>query len=304
METNIFGFIEYSLIIESYSKSSYILNNEFFMYRFNIFNSITLKSFQEQSDKNFSIFLLHSNSIPDNYKKMFIQLEQENNFLKNIFIDQHYFICSEANKEIQEIIRENIKKNYLKSNNNAIITFRIDNDDAVPKTFIENIKKYCKQEYENTVINFPKIIQIQRISDDEYLSNNQFFPSNSIGMGYVSTLNNLVTVFELGSHPKIVMRRNILLLPFACGLQTINGKNSANSLDYSHLQKKSYKETKNLLKENNFSDFDIKSLGIIPLKFKRKIKLFIIAYIFFLIEKHRNHFVNEIKTTLKTLRKL
>ncbi|MDR2835433.1 MAG: putative rhamnosyl transferase [Bacteroidales bacterium] len=46
--------------MREYSKNVQIFQPDFFQYRINLFKNITLKSFRQQTDKDFHLFLLHS----------------------------------------------------------------------------------------------------------------------------------------------------------------------------------------------------------------------------------------------------
>ena len=57
----ILGFVYYSIRTGFRGKKfSDFFQPKYFDYRLDIFQNVTLKSFQDQSDKDFNVFLLHS----------------------------------------------------------------------------------------------------------------------------------------------------------------------------------------------------------------------------------------------------
>jgi len=132
----IVGFIRYSCRA-SFARSDFF-HSEYLDYRLGIFKDVTLKSFQEQTDTDFVIFLLHSESLPQKYKDIFQELERNNAFLRAIYIPD-----SELEGDAYRSAVEGSKK-HVKPLNGMSINFRIDNDDAVHSDFIARLKYFLK----------------------------------------------------------------------------------------------------------------------------------------------------------------
>jgi len=250
----IVGFIRYSC-------RAPFTRNDFFKpkyldYRLDIFKNITLKSFQEQTDKDFNILILHSENLPQKYKDIFIELENENSFLYNIFISD----AEIEGKDYVNAVEGSIE--YVNFYNDVSINFRIDNDDAVHRDYISRLKYYLKQEFIDYIISFPNVSIIQRTCKNKLLKQEKYFPSNSIGLAYVTGKKPYQTIMTLGDHGKVNQKHPMILLPGRGGIQTINGKNIMNSLYIGPVSSFNFDSIKIFLKENYYSDFDFKYLNI------------------------------------------
>ena len=218
----ILGFVRYSLRVNSWKGSSDIFEEKYFKYRFEIFKNITLKSFQNQNDMNFMLFLFHSVNMPQEYKEQFSQLEHDNSFLRNVYLH-------DGEDAFSEFLSGTIR--YIFSGN-VSVNFRIDNDDGVPCDFISRLREYCKPEFAGHAISMPNIYVVQRIRDDRYLLQTRYYPCNSMGLAYITDKNNYKTIIELGEHGHINRNIPVILLPeqIKGGIQTINGKNVTNRI--------------------------------------------------------------------------
>lgn len=274
-KTPIIGFIRYSCRASFTQKNFF--NSEYLDYRLKIFTNVTLKSFQEQTNKNFSVFLLHSENLPEKYKLIFSQLENDNLFLHNIYIPDTELEGSSYINALYDSI------NHVEFVNNLSINFRIDNDDAVPENFIENLNYYLKPEYYNNVISFANISIIQRIHKYNYLIQEKYFPSNSMGLAYVTGIDDYKTIMTLGDHGKINQKYTMILPCATGGIQTINGKNIMNSLYFGNVNSYNAESIKNYLEKRNFPCFDFTCLGIC----KRHIVLEILKKTFNYLKKNK-----------------
>jgi len=250
----IIGIIRYSCRA-SFTKSDYF-NPKYLDYRLNIFKEVTLKCFQEQTDKDFNIILLHSNNLPQKYKDIFSCFENNNSFLHNVYISDSELEGSEYINAVNETAQ------YIEFINNMSINFRIDNDDAVPCNFISRLRNYLKPEFYDYVISFPYISIIQRIHKNKYLKQERYFPSNSIGLSYVTKKDDYKTIMTLGDHGRVNKKHPMILLPGNGGIQTINGKNVMNALYFTKVSKMNPESLSAYLNGNNYSAFDFTCLNI------------------------------------------
>ena len=250
----IVGFIRYSCRA-SFTRDD-LFRPKYLDYRLDIFKNITLKSFQEQTDKDFNILLLHSENLPQKYKKIFQDIEDNNYFLHNIYIPDSEL----EGKDYINAVEGSIE--YVNFCNDVSINFRIDNDDAVPCDYISQLKKFLKPEFADYVISFPNISIIQRTHKNKLLRQEKYFPSNSIGLAYVTDKKPYKTIMTLGDHGKVNKKHPMILLPGRGGIQTINGKNIMNSLYWGPAAAFNFDSLRAFLKENGYSDFDFKCLHI------------------------------------------
>ncbi len=189
------GFIRYSCRA-SFNRGGGVFESKYLKYRLNIFENVTLKSFQNQSDTDFHLLLLHSVNLPDEYKQKFSVLEQENSFLHNVYI---------ADSEIEgkayiDAVQSSI--DYVQFENNVAINFRIDNDDGLPCDYIARLKTCLKEDFADFAICIPRVSIIQRVGKDKYLKQEKYYPSNSMGLAYVTHKNDYKTIMTLGDHGK------------------------------------------------------------------------------------------------------
>ena len=253
----IIGFIRYSQKVKFREQVRDAFEPEYFEYRFDIFKNITLRSFQQQTNQNFVLLLLHSENMPSHYKERFIELEQSNFFLFNIFV-----------KDTQKSFDEGLAKSvdFVEYKNDVAITFRIDNDDAVPNDFIHKLSNFTYENFNRCVINIPSVSIIQRIADQSYMKEERYYPSHTIGLAYVSKKNEFKTVLELGEHTLVNKDNSMLLLAAyeSGGLMTINGENAANSIDRSNSVILNEIDLKRYLIEKKMDNLDLTQLRVIP----------------------------------------
>jgi hypothetical protein len=145
----------------------------------------------------------------------------------------------------------------------VFISFRIDNDDALPRDYISKIKYYLKQEFAGHVITLPQIKIIQRTNKNKFIlkKTNSYF--SSMGMAYVSNKDINETIMHLGTHDKVYKKYPTILLSGEGGLQTINGRNVANEIPLGHVSQYNDNTLRAFLRENNYPDIDFKCLHIL-----------------------------------------
>jgi hypothetical protein len=82
-------------------------------------------------------------------------------------------------------------------------------------------------------ISIPKQYIVKRITEDDYLLQENYYPANSIGLAYVTNKENYKTVLELGQHHLTNENTPMVLLENSNngGLMTINGENAINTMD-------------------------------------------------------------------------
>jgi len=256
IKEQVIGFVRYSQKGFYENKDRNIFDAEYFEYRYTIFNNVTLKSFQQQTNPSFILLLLHSENMPFHYKERFFDLEKENPFIYNVFI-----------KDTQESFNEVIlnSEKYISYEKDAAITFRIDNDDAVPTNFIENLSLFLNPAFVGSCINLPNILIVKRAQTNNYLVERRYFPSNSIGLAYVTSENNFKTIFDINHHHLVNEKNNLILLPTYSGMpiQTINGENAMNSINDIASENFTERKLQEFLKDNNYPNINLKCLKIL-----------------------------------------
>lgn len=257
----IIGFVRYSQKIEFGHVIRDMFEPEYFEYRFNIFKNITLKSFQQQSNTNFVLLLLHSKNMPNHYQERFKELENENSFLYNVFVEDTQASFDEALA---------MSYQFVDSENGSAITFRIDNDDAVQTDFIKELHYYLKDEFSSYCISIPKMIIIKRIDKNVYMLQESYYPANSIGLASITKADNYKTIMELGQHHLMNEENNLILLSKSNNavLMTINGENAINTMDDSKSVILNEQSVGEYLKKHKIGNLNLESLRIFKLERK------------------------------------
>ena len=280
----IIGFIRYSqkTRFSKYKKEKNVFEANYFEYRFNIFKNITLKCFQNQTNMNFVLLLLHSENMPSEYQKRFNELEKENFFLYNVFLKDN-------EESFDETLRNTIE--YVSFEQKVALTFRVDNDDAVQNDFIQRLSCYLKEDFFNYSINMPNICIIQRISDMSLMVEERYYPSNSIGIAYITNREKYKTVMEFGNHDYLIEKTASAILINECfGLQTINGENEANAINTVSNCIKLYQteQIEKYFDDNNFANMDLKCIRILKLRkfsIKKVLQLLMPPFLFLIVRR-------------------
>ena len=229
-----------------------VFEDPYFSERLAMFKGITLKSFAEQTCKDFVLLVYHSSTMPEDKRAIFDKLEKQYPFMKNIFIDGAK----------QELPQEYLKKRMM--------TFRIDNDDGMPSDFVEKLKEIFESNnpmYDNVAFSVPQMRRIAHIAKDKYQTNTCFYVSNSMGLAYLSTKGQ--NVMDCGNHAHVMYHTPMMCLKGYGGLQVINGTNVANTFKKPHHKQTepSYfteKEMLALLKSEGYAKIDIQNIPIVP----------------------------------------
>ena len=231
-----------------------VFEDPYFSERLAMFKGITLKSFAAQTCKDFVLLVYHSAEMPENQRTIFNELEAQYPFMRNIFIEGAKL---ELPKEFQK---------------KRIMTFRIDNDDAMPADFVSKLRNIYKSNntfYDNVVFSIPKMRKLAHIEKDRFQTNDSKFISNSMGLAFLSIDGRIV--MSCGNHVLVPYKYRMLCLEGFGGLQIINGTNIANSFKKPH-----YKQTapiyctehkmREILKSEGYPELDIQNIPIVSEK--------------------------------------
>ncbi|MBQ7659957.1 MAG: hypothetical protein IJS26_04375 [Alphaproteobacteria bacterium] len=229
-----------------------VFEDPYFSQRLAMFKGITLKSFAGQTCKDFVLLVYHSAAMPEDKKAIFAALEREYPFMKNIYIDGAK----------QELPQEYQRK--------RIMTFRIDNDDAMPADFVGKLKEIYESNnpmYDNVAFSVAQMRRIAHIAKDKYLTNTCFYISNSMGLAYLST--NGQNVMDCGNHARVIYCCPMMCLEGQGGLRVISGTNVANNFCNPH-----HKQTepavfdeqgmREVLQYEGYTNMDIQDIPILP----------------------------------------
>lgn len=199
------------------------------------------------TNKNFILLVYHSSSMPNDIKSVFTDMEKQFPFVRNVYVPDKNIVFPD------DLIQP------------RMMTFRIDNDDGLPVNFIERLMQICNRSddfFDNVVITIPKIRKVQKISDNEYKTNDSLFISNSIGLAYLSVSGKNM---DLGNHRLIPYHRKFFCLDGTGGIQFIHESNVSNG--FHHVYDKNSpictltkEQMKNLLRTDGYPDIDLSAL--------------------------------------------
>jgi hypothetical protein len=270
----IVGFVRYSCV---YPPDYYKHNTEYFSYRLNIFKNITLRSLQEQTDKDFQIFLLHSIDLPQECREEFSDLEKNCSFLHNVYIQNNWEDFIDKAMSSQQ---------YINFVNGVSVNFRLDNDDALPRDFIARLREFLQPEFVGYCVSIPRISIVQRVSNRKFLIKESYAPVNSMGLAYVTTKQNYQTIMQLAAHSELYQKYPIILILGQGGLQTINGNNLQNTLGFGHVPIYSGTKLKDFFQNKNYPALDLQCLKIRKRRQWLEFTVKIIDYISYHFFKH------------------
>lgn len=255
--SSVVGFVRYSQTITfgQNTQARNVFEPEYFEYRYRIFTEITLRSFQAQTDPDFVLLLLHSVSMPKQYRDRFEALEKQNPFLHNIFVENDA-------ASFRAAVKSSI--DFVSFQNGVAVTFRIDNDDALQNNFIETLRFYNKMDFAGSALSMPTVSIIKRVGDQSYLLEERDYPSNSIGLAYVCSEETFQTVLEVAEHDRMNENHPLILLPQSTsgGLMTVNGENAVNSIQKNRAKIFDIDELSLYLKKRKINNFDFTCLRV------------------------------------------
>lgn len=229
-----------------------VFEDPYFSQRLAMFKGITLKSFAGQTCKDFVLLVYHSTTMPEDKKAIFRELEKQYPFMRNIFV---------------EGAKLKLPEEYRKK---RIMTFRIDNDDAMPADFVGRLAEIYNSNnpmYDNVAFSIPKMRKLVHLGQGRFMTNDSLFVSNSMGLAYLST--NGENVMSCGNHRLVPYHYRMMCIDGMGGLQIINGTNVANDFYKPHYKQTepSYyteQEMRELLKSEGYPEMDIQDIPILP----------------------------------------
>ena len=171
-------------------------------------------------------------------------------------------------ESFDEAIKNSI--NYVSFENDTAVTFRIDNDDAVQKDFIEKLSFFLKDEFVGNTISMPSNYIVKRIGEKHYKVEERYYPANSIGLANVTTKQDFKSIMEFGQHHLMNDENTMILLARKTngGLMTINGDNAINTIDDSKSVILDEKSVREYLKKHKIENLNLESLRVFKLERK------------------------------------
>lgn len=190
--------IKHYIIIRFYCIDMYnvglikLFNEENLLNAVNIFKHYTIKSLENQVNKNFEVILMIHDEIPLEHVAI-VELKNINTNLKINIIRY---------KDLTNFINNNL------GNEQYLITTRIDHDDLIYNYAVEEVQNKCNDSISCYYNGYDKLITM---IDNDYNNACKFYP-NYKGNGSISIfqsliinrnrINKIITISHLGSHTK------------------------------------------------------------------------------------------------------
>ncbi len=165
---------------------SLILHPDRLEKRISLLEAMALRSFDHQTDPEFKLIILTSKSLPKYFK----------NRLRKMAESRPYIVVKTVvpEKSLQEAARSVVKEF---AQDRKIITFRIDDDDALSPDFIRSLREISKGSGHSDIMTFERGIYIEP-EGQEFLIQDRVFRNIAIGLATYS--NDGSTIFDRGSH--------------------------------------------------------------------------------------------------------
>ena len=194
-----------------------ILDDEWHIHRFGLFENYCLPSVQNQTNKNFKWLIFFDESTPDKFRKRIDKLLEETRAFYPIYID--------GGNLLLESILETIQ-NMTRNEDDILITSRLDNDDLIEKSFVETIQSMADDSTKYLIdarcgfrMNNDKIIHVKK----------KFGPFLSL----IEPIGNHQTIFSTGHGQWKKLSEGILkIVEKPLWMQVIHEKNMKNSFSF------------------------------------------------------------------------
>jgi len=223
-----------------------VFDEPYFSKRLSLFENITLRSLDAQTEKNFVLLIYHSDKCPADKRLIFKKLADKHPYLVNVFIKG---------------AKMTVPAKYQAT---PLFTFRLDNDDGFPNDFIARLNqayhKLSQQKAPDTVITCPPIFKVGKLGEDKFLVKKGDFYSNSIGITLYS--HTKTTMRDLGNHAKVNERFPMEVMPGQGGLQILHDSNVMNGVNGFSGKEVDGKELLNLLAELGYPPIDLAKLPL------------------------------------------
>lgn len=121
-------------------------DREYLDWRFNLFERYTYASLKSQSDQDFEWWVLFSDQTPETYRR---RLEELHEAMPNF---QPLYLSDQEANDLDAYLADRLAAVECE----RLLTTRIDNDDAVPRSFIERIHRVvAEKNLQIAVVSFP-----------------------------------------------------------------------------------------------------------------------------------------------------
>lgn len=161
--------------------------------RFALFEAITLPSLDAQIDGDFSVVVLASSLLPDEYKYRLRSLSLQRPYLIVKYFPEHTTLGGAVAHSLA----------HFDNSREKLVTFRIDDDDALASTYTADLRSTALQCESDTVISYPTGLYLRRTSEDMFELAEVYRSKLALGLARVTPAPARDHVFQLGNHARI-----------------------------------------------------------------------------------------------------
>lgn len=167
--------------------------------RFALLETVCLASLDHQTDTAFTLLIVASRLLPAGYRRWLNKLAARRAYVRVVYVDETDFRMSQLSPMVLDEIL---------SPSESFITFRLDDDDAVHTSFMEQLRAYNRPWFDGMCVSLCRgfYLDLDRRGQTFGLSP-QLVPNVSVGLGYVSTREAPATIFDVSDRHHYMHKR-------------------------------------------------------------------------------------------------
>lgn len=184
------------------------LDETYLTRRFELFETYTFPSFQNQTDHEYRWIVLFHKDTPNQF------LERINRYKEKLHEFEPWFLDDTESARFADVVQDEFEKHYADS---GVISVRVDNDDAVHDSFIECVKRELAGRKQTSLLTFVNGLQYDTASKRcmrYYSVNNHFialYVSKEDGAGNVFSFEHQDIDKHISSEQKVIKKTKIPL---------------------------------------------------------------------------------------------
>ena len=164
--------------------------------RFRLFEAICLPALDGQDDPDFQLLVVAPRLLPPRWKSRLAFLASERPYVRLHYADETDFLIADCSKIVFDMLETR----------GLFFTFRLDDDDALARTFVSRARSYLVPPLAGHGLSFCKGYFFQ-IRDEAYRISQQIRPNIGAGLGFISSGRTPQTIFDISElHPGLPKR--------------------------------------------------------------------------------------------------
>jgi FkbM family methyltransferase len=211
---NIYGILRFSVVTNApeehwrlarYCQNEYtdiLFSDERLNKKLRLLENFTLKSIENNNTENFVLLIIYSSLMP----------KWATDRLKEISASRDYITIApmEPTNTISRFSADIVDS--LRDKTQPYITFRIDDDDAIDKHFLNKLGNYSNIEYVGKVITSQNGLYLAASGKaDRILLRRMTYPNIGIGLALVAGPGQSRTIFNMGNHFHVAKRAEVIV---------------------------------------------------------------------------------------------